>query len=279
MDVHTTMLDALGDRGPGAAIAAGEIDDIADPGLRSVVTWARATLQPDSPILRRPPFADEDRPELIGVALAFQYINRMVNIFAATSPFPIGAPKITPVARRVASPLFRLLLLGRDVRPGASVDLLAPAPMPNDIGWAQADPNIAAAFGRATAAFDTVGQQALPAQVRQLVTEHLNAWRGERPGLSRSWLDDAVETLPAASRPLGRLTLLTAFASYQVDAQILDDARTSPAPAGDEALIAATSWASFAATRRIGSWLHTTTHTDDKTYAGQHSGPVVRARA
>jgi hypothetical protein len=43
----------------------------------------------------------------------------------------------------------------------------------------------------------------------------------------------------------------------QVDPQVLNDARTQPGPAGDEALVAAAAWASFAAARRIGTWLYT----------------------
>jgi len=81
---------------------------------------------------------------------------------------------------------------------------------------------------------------------------------GGRPGLSRAWADDAIQTLPAPQRPLGRLALLAALASYQVDAQVLNDARTRHGPAGDETIVAAVGRASFAATRQIGSWLHPT---------------------
>jgi AhpD family alkylhydroperoxidase len=257
VDVHTTMLGALGDRDPAAAIASGNTDGIADPDLRAIVAWARANRQPDAPILQQPPFADEHAPELIGVALAYHYINRMVNIFAAASPFPLGALKIEPLVRRAALPFFRRLL-AREVRPGASLDLLPPAPLPGDLAWAQGDPIIADAFGRAAAAFDTVAQPALPAQVQQLLLTRLSAWRGEDPGISRGWVEIAIETLPEPHRPLGRLALLAAFASYQVDAQVLNHARTRPGPAGDQALIAAAAWASFAAARRIGSWLYTT---------------------
>jgi AhpD family alkylhydroperoxidase len=256
VDVHTTMLHALGGRAAAAAIASGQPDSITDPDLHAIATWARANREPTAPILRQRPFPDEHAPELIGVALAYHYINRMVNIFAAASPFPSAAPKIRPIMRRAASPFFRRLL-ARDVHPGASLDLLPPAPLPDDLGWAQSDPIIADAFGRAAAAFDSIGQQALPEPVRQLVTARLGAWRGEEPGLSRSWVERAIETLPAPQRPQGRLALLAALASYQVDAQVLDDARTSPGPVGDEALVAAAGWASFAAARRIGSWLHT----------------------
>src|SRR5262249_1124557 len=147
-------------------------------------------------------------------------------------------------------------LLAREVHPGASLDLLPPAPLPDDLAWAHGDPIIAGAYGRA-AAFDAVGREALPKPVRNLVTAQLTAWRGEEPGLSRGWADYAIQTLPAPQRPQGRLALLAALASYQVDAHVLDDARTCPGPAGDETLVATAAWASFAAARRIGAWLHT----------------------
>jgi hypothetical protein len=54
-------------------------------------------------------FPNEHAPELIGVALAYHYINRMVNIFAATSPFSAAAT-IKPMATRLAVPIFRRLL-------------------------------------------------------------------------------------------------------------------------------------------------------------------------
>jgi AhpD family alkylhydroperoxidase len=256
VDAHTMVLHALGDRASAAAIASGETDDIADADLRAVVTWARATRRPDADIVRHRPFPDEHAAELIGMAVAFHYINRMVNIFAPPSPFPVPASKLKPIARRLASPIFRTLLR-REVRTGASLDLLPPAPLPDDLDWARTDPIIADAFGRAAAAFDAVGQQALPDTVRQLVATRLGAWRGEDPGLSRIWVDDAIAALPAPHRPLGRLALLTALASYRVDDQALEDARTDPGPSGDAQLVSATSWASFAAARRIGSWLNT----------------------
>lgn len=258
VDVHATMLEALDGQAPAAeAIAAGQADAIADPSLRAVVTWALATRQPESPIVRQPPFPDAHVPEMIGVALAYHYINRMVNIFAAASPFPMATTRFKPMARRAAMPMFRRML-ARDMRPGASLELLPDAPLPDDLAWAHGDPVIADAFGRAAAAFDALGRRALPEQVRRLVTTRLDAWQGEDSGISRSWVEDAVAELPPPQRPLGRLALLAAFASYQVDAQVLDGARTQSGAAGDEGLVAATAWASFAAARRIGSWLHAT---------------------
>lgn len=254
VDVHTTMLRALGGRSPAAAIESGQVGDIADPALREVVAWARAHRRPGAPILRQRPFPDAHAPELMGVAVAYHYINRMINIFGPASPFPLTPSTLKPIARRGAVPVFRRLL-ARPVRPGASLDLLAAARLPDDLTWAQGDPVIAEAFGRAAATFDKVGEQAVPEPVRQLVTARLSTWRGEDPGLSRSWVETPVEALPEAHRPLGRLALLSAFASYQVDPRIVQEARPRPGPEGDAALIATAGWASFTAARWIGSWL------------------------
>lgn len=268
VDVHTTTLHALGGHAHAAASASGQTERIADADLRAVVSWARATRQPDADIVRQRPFGDELAPELIGIAFAYHYINRMVNIFAAPSPFPSRAARTKPIFTRLATPLFRALL-NREVHPGASLNLLPPAPLPDDLAWARGDPIIADAFGRAAAAFDALGEQALPETVRRLVATRLSAWRGEDPGLSRAWVNDATDALPAPHQPLARLALLTAFVSYQIDSQVVDHARPGPGPAGDEQLVAACGWASFAAARQISSWLNTANATAGRSWSSQ----------
>lgn len=261
VDVHTTMLRATGERVPSDAITAGQTEQITDPRLRALIDWARATRSPGAPILRNPPFPPEHAPELIGVALSYHYINRMINIFAPSSPFPLPRLKTKSLFTRAALPVFRRLL-AKDVRPGASLDLLAPALLPADLTWAQGDPIIADAFARASAAFDTIGDQSLPLPVRDRVTAHISAWNGEDPGLSRRWTDTATEQLAPDQRPLARLTLLTALASHQVDEQVINDVRALSEPAADATLIAATAWAAFTTARRIGTWLRPPDNTE-----------------
>ncbi|MGH3589276.1 MAG: carboxymuconolactone decarboxylase family protein, partial [Pseudonocardia sp.] len=252
VNVHTTMLRALGDRA--AADAAGTTAPVPHPEQRTLLAWARSNRRPAAPVLRQPPFSDTEAPEIIGVALTYHYINRMVNVFAAPSPFPGSAAVTATLSRRAAQPLLRRLL-ARSPRPGDSLDLLPAAPLPEDLRWAHGVPVLAEAFARAAAAFDTAGRQSLPDSVRDLVASRLQAWRGEDLGISRAWAEDLVSALPTAQRPLGRLALLTALASHQVDARIIQDARPGPGPDGDRILLAATGWASFTAARRIGTWL------------------------
>src|SRR5262245_39699252 len=98
LDVHTTMARAAGyqeaaravegfsARAPSAGAGAGppdrplaSLDHVADPRLAALLRWAAATRSPDAEILRAPPFAAVEAPELVGVAVGFHYLNRIVS--------------------------------------------------------------------------------------------------------------------------------------------------------------------------------------------------------
>lgn len=89
--------------------------------------------------------------------------------------------------------------------------------------------------------------------MRALVVSRLDAWRGEEPGLSRQWYEEAVAPLAVDERPTARLALLAAFAPSRVDDELVADARR--VGADDARLLALTAWASFRAARRIASWV------------------------
>lgn len=234
VDVHGMTLDA--------------IPDAADPA--PLTSWARATATASGSV--QPPCTPAQAPELIGVAVAFHYYNRMVNLFLRESPFPSHVPEnAKPKARKVLGGVLRPSPVGP--RPGDSVALLPPAPLPNDVTWAHANPTIADAFGRAYAVFEAAGARSVPAGVRALVRGRLSVWDGRPPGLSRSWVVGPVATLPADEQPAGRLALTIAMASFQVDDGLIEDyRRTAP---DDETLVELAAWSSMAAARRISSWL------------------------
>jgi AhpD family alkylhydroperoxidase len=234
--VHSTTLDTL------------------DHGERDgpVADWVRASATPASAARHGTPFPDEQVPEMVGVLVAFHYLNRMVNVFLPETPLPPGMPA---AARGGAMGLFGRFMgaaARRATEPGTSLDLLPAAPLPADVGWAAGNPTVAGAFARACAAFEAAGTRSVPEGVRDLVTGELAGWHGLPFGPSRAWVHEAVAELPEAQRPAGRLALLTALASYQVDESAIDDFRRETPD--DSALVDLTSWASMAAARRVGSW-------------------------
>lgn len=227
--------------------------DGSDPGLRAIAAWAADSGTEQGALRRQPAFPAGQAPELTGTAVILHYFNRMVNVFLTEVPLPPGVPKM------MLRPVMRMLGGGIQAaarqphQPGASLDLLPAAALPRDVSWAAGRPVVADAIARACGAVETAADHAVPSPVRDIVMTELGNWHGEPRGPSRAWTDAPLAALPAAHRPAGRLALLTALASYQVDRKVVDEFRAGGA--SDAALIELTSWASLAAARRAGTWI------------------------
>jgi len=253
VEVHGAALHGLLPGADVTAVVDDRLESIADPQVRRIAEWARLSGTREravAPGLALPP---DQAAELIGVAVTFQYLNRMVNVFLAESPLPPGMSagargRALRVFARVMRPLAR-----RAGQPGAALDLLPAAPLPDDLGWAAGAPLLAAVFARAESALELGGSRSVPEPVRELVTAELAGWDGQAAGLDGGWVADAVARLAPADRPAGRLALLTAMASYRVHQGLVDEFRLGQP--GDGALVELTAWASFAAARQVGSWL------------------------
>ncbi|WP_235965525.1 carboxymuconolactone decarboxylase family protein [Micromonospora rubida] len=250
--IHNNALDLLGGgAGPDRPTRPGPEGDVGAAALEEVVAWAMPAdgrTRPD-----RPPFPAAQMPELAGVAVLLHYLNRVVNVFLRDVPLPPGVPEVAlPMVLRV---LGRAMMSAsrRPHDPGRSLDLLPAAPLPADLSWAAGSPAIAEAFGRACAAIDEAGRRSVPEAVRDLVLVNLVGWRGGPRGISRDWVEELVGGLSEKQRPVGRLALLVAFASYQVDPGVLRSCRL--VGADDQTLVEICSWAAMAAARWLGGQL------------------------
>ncbi|MDH3200043.1 MAG: carboxymuconolactone decarboxylase family protein [Myxococcales bacterium] len=252
VDAHTGLLHGAAQHDVAACIRNGQAEAIADDRIREVVRWALATRQPNDPIVTNPPFSVEDATEAIGTALAYHYVNRMVHVFLGDDLLPLPSG-FRGAARWVFGATFGKRMVLRGGGPGASLDLLPDAPLPNDLRWAKSNPAIAGAWARFAAVVEEAGQRVLPEHVRALLLARLAGWEGEEPEISAPLVDDAVASLDEAHRPAGRFVLLVALASYRVDQSTVEAfRRTTP---GDRALVEASAWAALQAARRIGGWL------------------------
>jgi AhpD family alkylhydroperoxidase len=253
VSVHSSTLTGLAGATNALALANDKVGSVTDPRVRAVAAWAKDSGTEEGALRHEPTCPAREAPELIGTAILLQYLNRMVNVFLGELPLPPGVPKIAlrPVMR----------ILGGKLRsatsephpPGRSLNLLPPAPLPGDLSWAAANSEVADAFARACAAIEAAGTRSVAAPVREAVLAELAGWHGELRGPSRAWVEAIVSGLPAAHRAAGRLALLTALASYQVDRSVIEEFRLYQP--GDATLIELTSWASLTAARRVGGWM------------------------
>lgn len=248
--VHTAAVRGLTGGSEPARITLGQI---ANPGLNEIARWA-GSVGRSGPGLPTGLVTAGAFTELAGVAVTFHYLNRMVDVFLPDSPLPMRLP--APAGGILIRALSSVMLSPNPV-PGAALDLLPKAPLPAELGWTSGEPRIAAALGRAAAAFDEAGAEVVPGRVRELLHDTLARWNGNAPGPSQAWADAAVAGLAVPDRAAGRLAILTAMAPYQVRPEDIGAflASVSEARRADYALVRLTSWASMAAARVVGSWL------------------------
>ncbi|MFG1651586.1 carboxymuconolactone decarboxylase family protein [Micromonospora sp. NPDC049275] len=248
-DLHVAGLFELSDERDAEAIAADRPDEIDDIRTRRIVQWARGAHRSDGPPLP-PELSDVERAELVGVVVGFHYLSRVVNVFLANSLLPQG---LGPRARRRLNQglgrVLRPTLRGQHVA-GRATRLLDTASPTSDVSWASGSPRIADAMTRSYRVFEVAGERSLDPAVRRLVLARLDGWAGEDAGLSTSWCEELIESLAAPQRAAARLALLSAFASYRVGPEVVEEFRRNH-PA-DATLVDVAAWASFAAARRIG---------------------------
>lgn len=250
--VHTGMLHAKNEHKVAAAIMSGDYETINDPKLRAIVMWALATKSADSTWRQSLPFATEEAPEIIGTALAFHYLNRMVNIFLADSPISSNGSQQGWFSSIFGATLGKRVASAR-ITKGESLSFLPAAQTSRGFSELQSDRVIAGAFSRFDVALDEAVKPILSDAARSTIQKQLDAWYGQSMGISTKWTEEITAQLDEPGATVARLALLTAFASYQVDTETVRVFR-SYFPE-DAQLIALTGWASFAAARRIGEWL------------------------
>lgn len=256
VDAHTVLLRATSNEEVANAILRGEHERIHDVRMRALVhwVWANRSSHPETAV--PPPFSRDEAPEMIGTAITFHYLNRMANIFLGDTILPFSMPS---ALKELTYRVYAATEGRRAVRrlpSGTSLKFLPAAPLPEDMQWAAGNSSITGAYAGFARVVEQAGEQVLPVSVRRRVESRLQAWNGEAMGLSRHWVEREVAEIEAEHQAAARLALLTAFASYQVDAGMIEAFRSHyDSSRADAALLAATAWASFAAARRVGAWL------------------------
>ncbi|PZV92791.1 alkylhydroperoxidase AhpD family core domain-containing protein [Micromonospora phaseoli] len=252
VQVHGSALRGLL-RGPdSAAVADDRIAEIAEPRLREIAAFFRHGGA--GPPVTTARLDATELAHLVGVAVLFHYLNRMVNVFVAPSPLPAVPSPAAGAVRWLAA-----VMMGRLARrggaPGRQLDLLPPAAPPPDLSWARPDPTLHAAFARAYAAIDGAAEPAVPSSVRRLLPELL---AGQRTITDPGEVEAALDGLPVRDRSAGRLALTIAFFSYRVtDPMVASYRRYDPA---DRRLLELAAWASLTAARAAGPELHSAWH-------------------
>ncbi|MGW2594061.1 carboxymuconolactone decarboxylase family protein [Streptomyces sp. NPDC001515] len=235
VDAHTVLLHATGDHRLAETVARDGLPD--DPGHRALLAWGKDMSTP-------PPFARRDAPELIGTALAFHFINRIVSALLTESMLPMRLQRIRCVRSLAGRTLSRTVR--RSPVPGLSLPLLetegeAPA-------WAAGTP-AGTAFGALRTAAGT-GAGLLSDEDAALVRASVASWDGVTP------LPPHGADLPDRTRrPGARLAVLAARAPYRITDE--DVAAWMAPPFTDHCLVHLVAFGAILAVERVEATLTT----------------------
>ena len=253
VDAHTVMLAAAGESAIANAIEKSQYEKIRDPKIRMIVDWGLASTSPRSELLRWSPFSKQEAPEIIGTAVFYHYTNRLANALLNETPLPSKQKWLSTPLKYFAGRIFSGAIREQK-NIGDSLKFLPKATLPNDLRWAKHSENVSQAYACFASAVEEAGEYALPAEVRAHVTEQLSEWTGDTSELSLAWCEDAIARFDEATETAARLTILTALVPQRIEREaILSFKKHFPE---DQKLLGALAWASFAAARKIGTWLY-----------------------
>ena len=252
VDAHTIMLIAAGEGQLANDISKGCYENISDEKVFMIVKWALATTSPRSELLRWLPFSKQEAPEIIGTTVFYHYMNRMANALLGKTPLPLSQSWLKSPLKSFAGITFSSAL-GRTKTVGDALQFLPRVDLPNDLRWAKPSANIAQAYACFAGSVEEAGENALPVEVRAHVQEELSQWMGKTSELSLAWAEDAISRFDEATEAAARLALLAALAPDRIDeGAVLAFKKHYPE---DEKLVGVLAWASFAAARKIGTWI------------------------
>lgn len=225
-------------------------EQISDPVLRERLMWVKAVVTPGHLPPASTPFTAEELPEVIGSIMAMGDVNRFSHIVMDGSPVnaPFGLQRLKQLALGIFGNELRATHI-EPLKPGRTLHLLPGAELPDDLQWASANPRIAQAIARWTAAVERHAQGVVPQAVQQLVHHSLAQWHGELMPMSRNWVEKEVNGLTDKDYFISKLAILLAKASHQIDDALMEQVLLLAG--NEEHFIRILAWCSFTASRYV----------------------------
>ncbi len=249
-DMLVSLVHAGGEHGAAKDIFAQNDLQKTDANLRERLEWVRAIATPgqeDIPLL---PFTLEQLPEVLGTLMGMSDINRFSHVVMEDTPVnaPLGIQKAKSAALRIFGT--ELEVTRRvPLKKGRALSLLPSAQLPEDMYWAEPNSRVADALARYTAVVEREASRVISPSVKRIVEASLNNWQGEHMPISRSWVNEDIETLRGDDRAIAKLAIVLGKAPYQVDEKMAEAVLGNDRD--EQRFIRILAWASFTGARRF----------------------------
>lgn len=119
VDAHSIMLFGTDEKLNGKIQEIKNNKIVSESRSDKIIQWALSSIDFDADIIKNPPFAIKDAPEIIGTVIIFNYINRMVTVFAGETPLPVSFWEKT--VKKIALKLYFRKAISKNKHKGESL--------------------------------------------------------------------------------------------------------------------------------------------------------------
>ncbi|RLD57552.1 MAG: hypothetical protein DRJ05_09550 [Bacteroidetes bacterium] len=179
-----------------------------------IILWALKNLDFENPIIQKPPFNKEEAPEIIGTAVLFHYLNRMVTLFAGDSPLP--SVKMKSVLINIVSRFVFAKAIKKKKTAGESLMFIDESNSRKGFDWAISNPNINEAFQYFKYQTENRIEQVLSPELISLLKQQSTNLHLLKPGFGNEKIKNFLKTVKPSEKQIAEFCFLIMFEPYKV---------------------------------------------------------------
>ncbi len=216
-----------------------------------IIQWALRNLDFDNSVIQNPPFIKEEAPEIIGTAVLFHYLTRMVTLFAGNSPFP--TTKMRGLLIKVASFFIFAKAINKKKIAGECLIFLNEISNQDAFVWAAGSPNIRKAFQYLKHHSEYNIQKILSSELIALLKNISKKPEMLQPGFGNKNLGNFLNEVKPTEREMAEFSFFTMFEPYKITEKCFHALRQR---LGDEEILQLAAFAGMLVAENIGEKLN-----------------------
>lgn len=215
--------------------------------------WAYSTADARAPTLGNPPFTIL-KPEYIGTAVAFHYLNRMVSVFLDKKMMPVPDLLDGMTGAMAKIMMGGMINKSKHLKIGDSLELLPDADdsLAWKPDWAKSNPHISDTLAGWSSIIETVVRYHFEDQFIDTTSDQIENWMGGSTPAGDQAYTKALDAFNPPDIPCAEVALSTVYAPNRVTDTLLENALQ--VVGSRQALLALVAWAAQRAARRCGDW-------------------------
>ncbi|KAA1243954.1 hypothetical protein [Aquimarina sp. RZ0] len=254
-DVHETSISSAGDTETSKAIANGTWKSLKNEKTKALIKWSLNTRNPNTEIIKNPPFTKSEATEIIGTALVFHSTNRLANIFLDNSPLPkfLTNSILKKTALNIASKtLFKTMVMKKG-KAGDSLQFIQSNAYSEKYKWSENVPTYAKTLDARDFLLDELEKELIPKKIAKIFKSKIKNWYGKEMPLGRAWLNEIIINFSESEKPIATLIFLSAFAPFTIIEK--DITNFYKIKNTEKELLEVCYWSIQIITNRISEWL------------------------